>query len=192
MKKLMVALLMLTAMASFSNAQLPQLIGIFTDDMGTACDAPIVTYAPVAVHVMAYIPNLPGGITAVEFSIANYPGNPGYPTGTATPTWDSDLVIGDVSYDISIAFSAPIYGPFAHLGQIEFLMFDPAWIGDDYVMTVAPGNDCECLVVVDDLFEIVNVEGGMFTFNCTTGDCVCYEGGTATEDTSWSAVKALF
>lgn len=189
MKKLMVALLMLAAMSSFALAQ--DFIGIFADVEGTTCDAAIVEYAPVVVHVMAYIPNVPGGITAVEFMIDNYPGNPGYPTGTATPAWDSDLVIGDVSFDISIAFSEPQYGPYAHLGTIEFLMFDPAWIGDDYVMTVAPGMDCECLVVVDDLFEIVDVMGGQFTFNCTTGECLCLQ-GTATEDTSWSAVKALF
>jgi hypothetical protein len=141
---------------------------------------------------MAFIPNVPGGITAAEFSIFNYPGNPGYPTGTATEAWDSDLVIGDVTWDFSIAFTEPVYGDFAHLGTIEFQSFDDLWIGADYVMSVAPGNDCECLVVVDDIFEIVNVEGGMFTFNCTTGECVCIEGPTATGDSSWSAVKALF
>ncbi len=188
MKKLMVALLMLTAMTSFASADF---IGIFTDENGTDCHADIIEYEPLVVHVMAYIPNVPGGITAAEFSIANYPGNPGYPTGTATETWDSDLVIGDVTWDFSIAFSEPIYGPFAHLGAIEFLMFDPLWIGEDYIMTVAPGNDCACLVVVDDLFEIVDVDGGQFTFNCVQTSCLCLE-DTATQDSSWSAVKSLF
>jgi hypothetical protein len=187
MKKLMVALLMLAAMTSLASADF---IGIFADDQGVECQAAIVAYEPLVVHVMAYIPNVPGGITAVEFSVANYPGSPGYPTGTATPAWDSDLVIGDISFDISIAFSEPQYGPFAHIGTIEFLMFDPAWIGNDHVMAVAPGNDCECLVVVDDLFEIIEVDGGIFTFNCT-GTCVCLE-ETATQDSSWSAVKSLF
>jgi len=189
MKKLMVALLMLAAMSSFAFAQ--DFIGMFSDADGTACDAVLTPYEPLTVHVMAYIPNVPGGITAAEFSVANYPGNPGYPTGSATETWDSDLVIGSLEWDFSIAFSAPVFGPFAHLGSIEFLEFDDTWIGDDYVMTVMPGNDCGCLVVVDDVFEIVDVMGGMFTFDCTTGDCLCLE-STATSESSWSAVKALF
>jgi len=70
------------------------------------------------------------------------------------------------------------------------LMFDPAWIGADYVMSVAPGQDCECLVVVDHLYEIVDVMGGQFTFNCSDV-CLCLE-STATGETSWSAVKSLF
>jgi len=188
MKKLMVALLMLAAMSSFALAQ--DFIGVFTDESGTVCDAELIEYVPVVLHVMAYIPSHPGGITAAEFMIANLPPNDGYPIGQITADWDTDLVIGDVTYDISLAFSTPVFGPFAHLGTLEFLMYDPAWVGADYVFTVAPGLDCDCLVVVDNLYDAFEVMGGQFTFNCTDV-CYCIV-PTATDETSWSAVKSLF
>ena len=69
-------------------------------------------------------------------------------------------------------------------------MLDPAWIGMDHVMTVEQGNTCECLALVDDQFVAFEVLGGHFTWNCT-GECTCID-YTATQDSSWGAVKALF
>ncbi len=169
------------------------LIGIFADDVwGSECHAPIEEYVPMMVHVMAVVPDI-DAVTAAEFRIANYPGNPGYPIGSAYEYWNSDLIIGDITWDFSIAFSEPQPGPLIHLGSIEFTMFDPTWILDDWIMTVGEGADCECLVVVDADFEIVDVMGGQFTFNCTDPSwCYCSWFPTATHESSWSAIKQLF
>jgi len=192
MKKLMVTLLFLAAMSSFAMAQ--DFIGIFTDEVGTACDAEFDTpFTDLTVYVMAYIPSFPDGITAAEFSIPNIPEDMGYPCGDTDITWATPLVIGDVAFNISLAFDAPLYGPFALLGTIEFGMYEQDgcdWIGIDQTMNVLPGVDEGNLVIVDDAYNIHTVMGGIFTFNCTDV-CFCLD-GTATEDVSWSAVKALF
>jgi hypothetical protein len=191
MKKLMVTMLMLAGMSGFAMAQ--DFVGIFADMDGLSCDAVCEDYVAVTVYVMAYIPTLPDGITAAEFSIPSLPANLGYPDIQVIEDWESDLIIGDVRYDLSIAFPDPIYGPYAYMGSIAITEFNPAFglSGPDFVMAVMPGGSCECLQVVDNLFNTLDVMGGIFTFNCTTGDCICLD-STATEDTSWSAVKALF
>ncbi len=166
-------------------------IGIFADDMGYDCMGNIPEYEPFVVHVMAYIPNFPEGITGAEFQIDNLPGNPGFPIGTSTETWDGDTVIGDASWDLTILFDEPRLGYFAHLGSIEFLMFDRNWIGEDYILNVSYGRECNRIQLFDYIFEEwVYVDNGKFTFNCSSYLCHC-EGLSAREN-SWSTVKALF
>jgi hypothetical protein len=192
MKKLMVTTLMLALMSGFAMGQ--DFIGIFADDAGTTCDQDFDGFmVETMIYIMAYIPSFPGGITAAEFSMANVPENLGFPYGDADVYWNTDLVIGDWAYDVSLAFTNPLMGPFALLGWIELVNYeqDVVWIGDDHVIEVLPGQDCQCLVIVDHLYETYEVAGGHFTFNCT-GECYCIDDPTATEDTSWSAVKSLF
>ncbi len=191
MKKLLfLALVALVALPAFAQP----LIGLYADEQPTNenCDAAVVPYTPLNVYVVAtwMVGEVGAGITAAEFKIDNLPVGPGYPTGTVTVTHSTDLVIGDLYGDYSAAWAEPQGdgGTQFTICSIEFLAFDAAWIGADVAMTVAPGDDCLCLVLVDDLFEIIDSTGGTFTFNCS-GECDC---GTATEATSWSAVKALF
>lgn len=182
MKKLMVALMML-AIASFAGAE--SWIGMFDSETGgEICYADIAVGAPTSVFVGAVIGegDFPYGITAAEFRVEGMPQN-GYEFGgIITPVWTSEVTVGDLDWDFSIAWSSPQMGPFVLIGQVDFLMLDPAWVGMDHVMEVMQGNTCECLVLVDDQFVAYDVDGGMFTFNCT-GECLCII-PTATQDSS--------
>ncbi|MDP6798164.1 MAG: hypothetical protein QGG33_10090, partial [Candidatus Krumholzibacteria bacterium] len=120
--------------------------------------------------------------------IDNYFPNNGL--GMVTVTATSQVVIGAMDTDYSIAWSTPQTGAFVTIATLTSVGFNAAWLGTDHVMTIMAGDDCACLVIVDDAFIQHGTVGGSFTFNCTI-DCDCLE-GTATEDASWSAVKALF
>jgi len=189
-KVIVIAALML--FAGIANADV---IGVFSDDAGNDCTASIVPYVPVDIYFLAVLTEtFDSGITAAEFKVSNWVGNPGYPTGMTTLTWTSSLVIGDIDMDLSIAWSTPQGAGlgFVLIGSANLTMFDPAWIGPDYMMTVEAGDDCACLVTVDDLFEIHDAQGGLFWFNCTDPQaCPCL-GETAAQESSWSSVKALF
>jgi len=189
MKKLLVAL-MLLAMSSIAGAQ--PYIGIFADAEGTHCYADMPVGAPVTIHVMACIEDIPA-ITAAEFRIDNYTGNPGYPTSIVTQTWNSTLTVGEIDWGFSIAFQSPQPGPMVALGTIEYLTFNPTWIPMDYVMTTDVTMDSGNLVVVDAGFVTIPVGRGTFTFNCTNPEfCPCYDETIPTQDASWGAIKALY
>lgn len=189
MKKLLVAL-MLLAMSSVAGAQ--PYIGLFADAEGTHCYGDMPIGAAFTIHVMAYVEDIPA-ITAAEFRIDNYTGNPGYPISIVTVAWNSDLVVGTIDYGFSIAFPTPQPGPMVPLGTIEYLTFDPAWMGQDYVMTTDVTLDSGNLVVVDADFVTIDVGRGTFTFNCTDpGLCPCYDESIPTQDASWGSIKALY
>lgn len=183
--------------AAFLLAALPVLgtpiIGIYADEAASICDVDVVAYVPVDVYVVAHWTGeeVPGGMTACEFKLENFPQNVGYPTGQVTVTHTTDLVIGTLWTDYSAAWSTPqgagagIYT----IASIEILAFDAEWIGADHVSVVAPGDDCDCLNIVDANFDIVDAVGQQFTFNCSTPPCSCE---TAAEASTWSSVKALF
>lgn len=188
MKKLMVALLALALMSSVAGAE--SWIGMFADDAATICDAEIGPGVPVDAFLYAVIDpsDFPNGITAAEFRLDNYP--EAGADGMISESFSSPVNIGTLGWDFSIAWSSPQAPGNVHIGTLTFIAFTGNWIGADHLITVVEGNDCECLVVVDENYIQHDVGGGMFTFNCT-GDCICYD-GTASEETSWGAVKALF
>jgi hypothetical protein len=189
MKKLLVAL-MLLAMSSLASAQ--PYIGLFADADGTHCYADMPIGAPVTIHVMALIEDIPA-ITAAEFRIDNFTGSPGYPTSIVTQTWNSPLTVGTIDYGFSIAFTVPKPGPVVALGTIEYLTFDPTWIGADYVMTTDVTLDSGNLVVVDAEYITIPVGRGTYTFNCTNPElCPCYDETIPTQDASWGSIKALY
>jgi hypothetical protein len=165
-------------------------VGLFTDAYGNACNATIQVFQPVIVHVLT---DLSGSsvtsITAAEFRIENWPGNPGYPVGQVTERWDSNLVIGRLAEGFSIAFQEPVSGPLLHLGELELMAFDDGWIGADRLLHVAPALDSGSLVVVDEAYEEIPARGGWFLFNGTSEvDC---EGGMS-EELRWGQVKSLY
>ncbi len=192
MKKVMVAFLLLVGVSSFAAAQGVPTIGIYEDVDYTICYGDVEVYVAHDVFVVANLtPEIPG-ITAVEFRVDNLPEeNPAL--GIRTDSWTSTLVIGDLGYDIAIAWDSMQPGPWVLIGTLSFFMIDPTWIGADHLMTVAPGLTCDCLVVVDDVFEEHDADGGWFTFNCSNPtDCLCFDDLTATEDASWGTIKALY
>ncbi len=187
--------IVIAAMMLFAGVANADVIGIFADEQADACTGVVMPYTPSDIFIMAILTEtFDGGITAAEFKVGNWMGSPGYPTGTATVTATSDLVIGQLDTDFSIAWSSPqgAGNGLVLIASVQILAFDGAWIGPDHRLEVMEGDDCGCLVTVDDVFEQIQAQGGLFWFNCSVPeDCVCLE-ETATEETSWSSVKALF
>ncbi len=185
MKKLMVALLLLVAVSSVASAQVP-FIGMYADDQAVICHADLPLYATTSVYFYAILPPEIVAITAVEFRVDNLPDAA---LANVIPNWNTPLVIGDLGYGIALAFSPALAGPTAFLGQVDFFAIADA--GPDFVMTVMESNDSGMLVVVDDGYNTIDATGGIFTFNCSTGNCEC-EDTVATEDSSWGSIKALY
>ncbi|MBN2169921.1 MAG: choice-of-anchor D domain-containing protein, partial [Candidatus Krumholzibacteriota bacterium] len=150
-------------------------IGVFAEANGNECYEDVPLYSEVVLHVMAYIPSYASaGVTAVEFRIDDLPENLGYPVGMVQAFWDTDLVIGDPWYGVSLAFAEPLYGTFVHLGTLSVMAFQDGWIGDDYLMQVVAAYQSGNLVIVDSSYQEHTVAGGQFTFNCSYPDlCTC-------------------
>ncbi|MBC8365814.1 hypothetical protein H8E52_00240 [bacterium] len=188
-------LLILTILSLAGAAQADTVIGLFADEDMNSCDAALIPYVPTLLYVVAYwdAGPLDDGITAAEFKLDGLPQSDGYPLGTVTVNHTTDLVIGSVWTDYSAAWSEPQgvgAGQFT-VCSLELLMFDTIWVGVDQEVVVSPGNDCDCLVLVDAMFDVHDAVGGLFTLNCSAPPCNCFP-PVATESTSWSNVKSLF
>ena len=188
-------IVIVVAMMLFASMASAEMIGLYADEAATVCYATIMPGEPVPTYIIATLTQLADvGIVAAEFKIDNLPPN-GYAFGgmvTVYPT--SDVVIGDLYTDFSIAWPTPQGAGTGYvlIARVEFLSFDPAWVGADQLMQVVEGETCNCLVVVDDVFVSYDAIGGSFWGNCTNPeDCQCIE-DTATQDASWGSVKALF
>jgi len=183
MKKLLTLALLLVAASAFTqNAY----IGLYADTGATTRFAGIAPYTPLDTYLIAIVPDtgpISGGITAAEFKMENWPSNPGYPVGNITITATSDLVLGGLDTDYSIAWAEPqgAGGGLVLIATVNFLMFDAGWIPQGHVTTPVAGDDCACLVVVDNLYEIHNAIGLPFYFSATAAD-----------ESSWSQVKSLY
>ena len=188
MKKMIVAALLLAVSASFATAQdVDPTIGIYADVDYTVCYADIVPFLYTTVYVAAWLPDTVPAITATEFRVD---GLPSPADAIVTWLWTTNLVIGDINFDISLAWGSAQPGPWVLFGQGDFfyLVEEEA----DHVLTVLEGMDCDCLVVVDDEFNTVPALGYQFTFNCSPGnDCLCTP-ETATQETNWGSIKALY
>lgn len=187
--------IVVVAMMLFAGIASADVIGFFADQEGGVCTENIMPYVAIDIYLMAVLnETFDGGITAAEFSVANYIGNPGYPVGQVTAVYTSTLIIGNLVDGFSIAWSTPQGAGFGSvlIGSFNILAFDAAWIGPDFMMQVVPAADSGTLATVDNLYNIWPAVGGLFWFNCTDMDaCFCIE-PTATQDSSWSAVKSLF
>jgi len=193
MKKLMAALLLLVAMSSVAAAQVMPTIGIYADDVANLCEADVLQYVNTTVYVFAYAdPEETGitSITAAEFRIDNLPTAA---MAITTFNWNTPLVIGSADWDLALAFTPALPGPLALLGTITF--FPLSDFGPDWRMEIMPGNDCGCMVLVDQDYNEIPVEDQhFFTFNCTGGlpfQCLCTP-GIATETATWGQIKSLY
>lgn len=195
MKRLLTLFALLALTASSAAAvqdESGSFIGMFTSETGTACDLDLPVGSATNVYILASL-NADGipSLTACEFSVLNYPGNPGYPTAIVTPSWTTTLVIGSLAGGgISLAYETAQEAQIVLLGQIEFLVFDPTWIVGEYVMEIAPAAGQTYVNIVDAAYTTWWVNGGTFTFNCEE-DCPC-EPGVASQDASWTSIKALY
>ena len=184
------------AMMLFAGVASAEMIGMYADMDATICQGPIAPGAPTSYYVIATLTQLADvGITAAEFKIDNLPISDYAAGGFVTPEWTSAVTVGDPWTDFSIAWSTPQGAGtgLVHIGTLSFLCFNPAWVGADHMMEFVEGDTCQCLVVVDEAFVSVTAIGGKFWANCTDpAQCQCIEEPTATQDTSWGSVKALF
>lgn len=189
MKRLMATLFIL-ALAGVASAQYEtSFIGIAADEAHTICYGDIGVYVPFTTYYNVYIMDDINGVTGAEFAVGNLP--PVSPNIVVIPTWYG-LVIGDLGVGISIALTTPGIGPLVPLGNVQYIQF-VAEIPADHQLAVIETLDSGNRIITDlDNVEI-DVAGGFFTFNCSDPlHCVCVEEGTATEDASWGAVKALY
>jgi hypothetical protein len=174
---------MLSAGAASANV-----IGIFADMEGTVCEADaMVAYSYVEVYFVALLSTVPT-MSACEFGATgvSLPG-----TALPTVTWNTQLVIGDIMTPdgVALAFNPYLDGPVANLGSISYFVLAPFPM--DHLMSIVPSGAGN-LVVVDatDSSEVPAMGWGKI-INCTLGDaCACDV--IATDETSWSEVKALY
>lgn len=191
MKKLMAALLLLVAMSSVAAAQVMPTIGIYADDAAIICQGDVLQYVSETVYVFAYLPEALGvTITAAEFRIDNLPTAA---MAITTYNWNTPLVIGTADWDLALAFTPALPGPTALLGTISF--FPLSDFGPDWRMEIMPGNDCGCMVLVNEEYIELPIEDQhFFTFNCTGGlpfECLCTP-GIATANATWGQIKSLY
>lgn len=187
MKK-MLTVLVLLALASNAFAQDLHYIGIFSDEMATGCSADATTpYATVVVHFVGLIDTGIQAVSAVEFKVD---GLPTAGEALTTPAWNTTLAIGELGVGLALAFNPALDAPMAYLGSVSFFLL--ADLGVDRTLSVMPADLQSDVWVVDSEAEGYNTyaaTGCMFTFNCVECPECC---GTATEESSWGGIKALY
>jgi len=171
----------------------------------------------VDVHVVVYLDPAIAGVTAAEFKVEGLPIGP----CAVEATWNTDLVIGDVSTGIALAFNPPLVpaGYLVHLGTLHVTCFEP--IADEHLLCVRPTDDTGVLVIVDEQFVMHDAHGLAHRFNTEyLGWCECYNDPgsrnasvfmlladpqdtsscgqdmpvetTASDPSAWSVIKALY
>ena len=195
MKKLLLSLALAALALSPAIAQVGGSIGVYANTEASICYADIPVGAQTDIYIIALLTDpaiMASGITAAEFKIDNLPPSDYAQGGLITVTPSSEVVVGDLWTDFSIAWATPQGSgtgvvPIATLGMLPF---SPTWCGTDHLMQVVEGETCLCLALVDDAFvEWVGL-GGSFWGNCSDIEqCACV---TPTQETSWSDVKSLF
>lgn len=183
MKKLLLVLALLTFMVPSVFAQ--SSIGMYSDQAMTSCDAMFPVYVQTPIHFVANMD--PAEMTAcisVQFKVTN---TPDAAVAISTPAWNTDLVIGEWSTDIALAFATPLSGPAGYLGRVDILALSD--LGADYELEVVPADSqIDILIVNADGAVELPALGGMFTINCS-GSCSCT---TATGQATWGSIKALY
>ena len=190
---ILIATLLLTAPAA-----LGAMIGIYLDPedgpygMGTAPCAWLDTDQPLTLYIVAFLDELSeSGITAAEFRVSNWLGGL-EPDLHVSMEYSTDLVIGDPGWDLAMAWNEPV-GVGAErvlLATATIYLFDPEALSDDHWMTITEGYDCDCLVLVNDLFEAIDVYGDRILIYCNA-DCGWCD-TTPTGASSWSTLKSLY
>ncbi len=188
MKRILL-ILILCAISSAAFAQDP-VIGVFEDIDATICWGDLEVYVTKTIYVTAILPPGIPAITAAEFRVDHWLGDEGPDCAIVTYNWNTPLVIGDIGWNLALAFSPSLPGPTAVMGEISYFLLDAACVGTDWHMNVQAGHDSGKLVVVDEAYNEIDADGYFYTFNCTA-ECWC-EHCTAATATSWGVVKALY
>ena len=108
------------------------------------------------------------GVPGLECGAANRPGSS---LGILTQNWATPMVGGVPYGGIALAFNPPVPGPVAQMGTLDFFAFVD--LGSDHTMQIMESFSSGNLVVVGTDYVEYWCQGGMFTFNCSTGWCDC-------------------
>ena len=187
---LLILLLIQTLLALAPVLAEESFIGLFSDSGGLECGTQYTVGTMVKVYVLANLGSDIDGLRVAEFRIDNLPSFGGYPDGQIMTTWESGLSIGTIDQGIAIAFDTPQSGPLVMIGQLDFLGWDNNWLTTDHRLVVVPGLDSDQLVIVDSDYITFDVEGGIFTFNCSS-ESMCSCGGLK-GPASWGQLKSLY
>jgi len=182
--------LSLLLMASVASANL---IGLFANEEGTVCKANFPLYSQIDVYMIAQLSDI-AAITAAEYRVGDVPDPAGF--AIISKYWNTPLVIGDPLGDgVSIAFEDPMPGPNVVIGRLNIFTTNDVWPGPDSKWCIQPTLDSNNLVVVDDAYNMVVVEGWCFVANCVVGgeygDCPCGD-EIPTAESSWGSIKTLY
>jgi len=128
-------------------------------------------------------------MTAAEFKFTNFPTTLAG-EGMITLNWASPLTVvldEGVNAGVSVAFDSPREGPIVSMGNAVILAL-AGW-GNDHVVGVSNHSVTGNLLVVNDEYAPVPVDGWDFIFNCVSAPCDCT---VPTESASISSIKALY
>jgi len=188
MKRMLTVLALLALSGTGAMAQPTSSIGMFADANPPllTCNAAVPLYASVSVYFYALLDPaelpLAGG---AEFMVSNWPGA----GGITTPTWNTELVIGNAADGIALAFTTPLQAPIGYLGQVAFFATIESWIGSDHLLEIMPSPGQPFVKLANPGGDEFEAAGGVFWFNYTGTGTGC---DTATDEASWGAVKALY
>ncbi len=157
-------------------------IGIYSDMEAITEHTELTHYANTDIYVIALVntDEVEEGLTAAEFKVGNYFDQTD--PVVISEEWSSSLVVGDLSTDFAIAWTLPQPGPIVNIGTISVFLLDSSWPGSDYVLSVERGDECDCLTLVDEDFNIGEASGGVFTIYAST----------PAQKTNWSKIKTLY
>ncbi len=183
MKKSVIAVLALSLML-FSGVASANVIGVFGDADGTICEINASQpYTTAIFHFVALMSDIPT-MSACEFGATGLMGDA---SNIVTPAWSTSLVIGSLPAGVALAWSVPVPGPVAYLGAVNvFLM---AAYPQDQMVSVVASEDGNLVIVDGETAEARDAMGWSSVINCS-GGCGCME--IATDDNSWSEIKALY
>lgn len=188
MKKILILALAMVMSASVVYAQAGGMIGIYSDD-GTWADcnlspgAPYANYSVYIVHTLA--PTANSSQWKMTANIVGAPLNEG------AANWYSNVTLGDIHTGITVTYVGCKALPYL-LCSVPYFYYgtpgaDPL-CAYSLVIEADPGAETGQVESVDcGLVKQVAV-GGTLTFFDDT-DCSC---ATATEETNWSKIKALY
>jgi hypothetical protein len=177
----------------------------------------LADYQPAELHIVVSLGTVADGLTAAEFRIENLPTD----YCLIEQQWDSPLTIGNLGYGFAIAFTEVQWGPLVHLGTLHFTAFEPVG-DDWTIQVAPSLQSGSLLIVDELYQEIPTEYFAWHRFNCTywcqcnqpsgsarrtredpafhfwtTPDSeICWQElpvfPTAADESSWSAVKALY
>lgn len=167
-----------------------------SDDPENCC-SDLIPYEPLDLYIVAYLDTtLQEGVLGAEFKIQNWM-EEFYPLGIVTLSSEASAVNGDIDRNLTLIFEDTIPGPWALLATLQLVQFDSSWIGHDHELTIAEGDDCDCLRIMGgsldgQTLQTYSAEGGAFLINPWAMECSCEWEFLPSLAASWSRVKALY